>query len=431
MFHKKKSGIDKNVLSRHQHNYWIEVNLDSIRRNYRRLKALAPKAQALAVVKSEAYGHGLETVALTLDEEGAWGFGIVSIEEGRRLRKVGITKPLVVIAAILATQIEEAIKLDLRPPIFDLEFAQALSDAAVKMGKTAKAHLKVDTGMGRVSVTPSELIAFCGQVAKLPNLEIEGLYSHFAAADQLDQSYTQKQFAKFLECANQLSDLGLKIPYRHIAASSATMLLPSTQLELVRLGISLYGQWPSKEARLIMASKNGTLYEMSQKQVNGSKAQDEFGTSQFKHNYAADFLEPALTYKAIVAQVKTIESGSCVSYGCTFTCHRTTTIALLPIGYADGLNRLLSNKGEVLIRGYRAPIIGRVCMNLCMVDVTDIPGVKPDDEAVIIGTQDSQTISAEEVADKLGTINYEVLTSLPMHIPRFYLGRKPIDRNED
>ncbi|MCR4783668.1 MAG: hypothetical protein K6A35_04015 [bacterium] len=209
------------------------------------------------------------------------------------------------------------------------------------------------------------------------------------------------------------------------------MLLPSTQLELVRLGISLYGQWPSKEARLIMASKNGTLYEMSQKQVNGSKAQDEFGTSQFKHNYAADFLEPALTYKAIVAQVKTIESGSCVSYGCTFTCHRTTTIALLPIGYADGLNRLLSNKGEVLIRGYRAPIIGRVCMNLCMVDVTDIPGVKPDDEAVIIGTQDSQTISAEEVADKLGTINYEVLTSLPMHIPRFYLGRKPIDRNED
>ncbi|MGM9992273.1 MAG: alanine racemase [Candidatus Bruticola sp.] len=414
------------VFSSHRYSFWIEVNLDAIRHNYRNLRQSAPNSEILAIVKSEAYGHGLETVALTLNEEGVWGFGIANIDEGRRLRRLGITKPIVLVAPILPTQIEEAIKLDLRPPIMDLEFAKAFSDTAVKLGKNAKMHLKVDTGMGRLSVQPKELLSFCAQVAKLPNTEIEGIYSHFAAADQLDQTYTQTQFAKFTDCIKKIEEIGIKIPYHHIAASAGTLLLPKTCLELVRPGIALYGLWPSKETSLIMAGKGKELYNLSSQQVNGDKTLDKFGTDQFKNNCAADLLKPALTYKAVVSQVKTAEAGNCIGYGCTFTCHRTTNIAILPIGYADGLSRSLSNCGEVLIRGYRAPIIGRICMNLCMVDVTDIPGVRPDDEAVIIGSQGCNSISAEEIAQKRGTICYEVLTNLPMHIPRFYLGRRPL-----
>lgn len=414
------------VLSSHRYSFWIEVNLDAIRHNFRNLSKIAPNSKILAIVKSEAYGHGLETVALTLDEEGAWGFGIANVNEGRRLRQVGIAKPIVLVAPILSTQIEEAVKLDLRPPIMDLEFAQAVSDTAIKLGKNAKVHLKVDTGMGRLSVQPDELLSFCEQVAKLPNIEIEGIYSHFAAADQLDQSYTQIQFAKFTNCLKKIQNLGINIPYHHIAASAGTLLLPKTCLELVRPGIAIYGLWPSKETALVMAGQGKDLYKLAGGQVNGDKNLDKFGSEQYKDNHAVDFLRPALTYKAVVSQVKTAQAGACVGYGCTFTCHRTTNIAILPIGYADGLSRSLSNVGEVLIRGYRAPIIGRVCMNLCMVDVTDIPGVRPDDEAVIIGKQGNDYISADEVAQKRGTICYEVLTNLPMHIPRFYLGRRPL-----
>lgn len=418
------------VLSSHRYSFWIEVNLDAIRHNFRNLSKNAPHSQILAIVKSEAYGHGLETVALTLEEEGAWGFGIANVNEGRRLRQAGITKPIVLVAPILATQIEEAVKLDLRPPIMDLEFAQAISDAAVRLGKNAKVHLKVDTGMGRLSVPPEELLSFCEQAAKLPNIEIEGIYSHFAAADQLDQTYTQTQFAKFTDCIKKLKDLGVNIPYHHIAASAGTLLLPKTCLELVRPGIAIYGLWPSQETALVMAGRGKDLYKLAEEQVNGDKHLDKFGSDQYRDNCAVGFLQPALTYKAVVSQVKTAQAGTCIGYGCTFTCHRTTNIAILPIGYADGLSRSLSNKGEVLIRGYRAPIIGRVCMNLCMVDVTDIPGVRPDDEAVIIGKQGNDYISADEVAQKRGTICYEVLTNLPMHIPRFYLGRRPLTLEE-
>ena len=418
------------VLSSHRYSFWIEVNLDAIRHNFRNLSKNAPNSQILAIVKSEAYGHGLEAVALTLDEEGAWGFGIANIDEGRRLRKAGITKPIVLVAPILATQIEEAVKLDLRPPIMDPEFAQAISDVAVRLGKNAKVHLKVDTGMGRLSVPPGELLSFCEQAAKLPNIEIEGIYSHFAAADQLDQTYTQTQFAKFADCIKKIRELGINIPYRHIAASAGTLLLPKTCLELVRPGIAIYGLWPSQETALVMAGQGKDLYKLAGEQVNGDKNLDKFGSDQYRDNRAVGFLQPALTYKAIVVQVKTAQAGTCIGYGCTFTCHRTTDIAILPIGYADGLSRSLSNKGEVLIRGYRAPIIGRICMNLCMVDVTDIPGARPDDEAVIIGKQGNDCISADEIAQKRNTICYEVLTNLPMHIPRFYLGRRPLNLEE-
>ena len=413
------------MLNSHRYSYWIEVDLDAIRHNFRHLRQLAPHSQALAVVKSEAYGHGLEAVALVANEEGAWGFAIASLEEGRRLRRVGLNKPILFLTPILAAQIEEALKLELRLPIMDFEFAQAVSQKAISLGKTAKVHLKVDTGMGRVSVGPQEILSFASALSRLPNLEIEGIYSHLAAADRLDQRYTQKQYQLFLETIQGLEELGIKIPYRHLAASSATILLPATHFDLVRLGIALYGQWPSPEVATLMAGRELNLYQLAQRQVDANPEAAKFATQQYLHSPRFSFLRPALTFKAVVSQVKTLPAGSCVSYGCTFTCHRTTTTALLPVGYADGVNRLLSNKGEALIRGYRAPIIGRVCMNLCMVDVTDIPGVRPGDEAVLLGRQGADYIGADELAQHLQTINYEVLTSLPPHIPRVYLGRRP------
>lgn len=404
---------------------WVEVNLDAIRNNFRTLQEIAHPAQALAVVKSEAYGHGLEAVAMTANEEGAWGFAVVSVSEGRRLRNVGIIKPILLIAPILPSQIDSAITDNLRPVVFDYEFAKLLSDRSLEMHKVTKVHLKVDTGMGRLSVPAEATTEFAVKVSKLPGVEIEGIYSHLAAADGLDQSYTKIQYQRFVRCVRMLKDAGVTVPYRHLAASSGTLLLSKARLDICRLGIALYGQWPSREVRMLMASQDANLRELADLQVTGDPVKDAEGKALMESNLAADLLTPAMTFKTVVAQVKSVKAGACISYGCTFKCHRQTTIAVLPIGYADGYDRHLSNVGEVLIRGYRAPIVGRICMNICMVDVTDIPGVVEGDEVVLMGRQGEEYVSADELAEKIGTINYEIITRIPMHIPRIYLGKLP------
>ncbi|MBQ7502660.1 alanine racemase [bacterium] len=405
------------MLTTHRHTSWVEVDLDVIRSNFRSLKKFSAPAKILAVVKSEAYGHGLEAVALTLDEEEAWGFAVVNVQEAQRLRKVGITKPIVIIAPILPCQIEKAVELDLRPPVSDLQFAELVSETAVKMNKTAKVHLKVDTGMGRMSVSPEEILEFADKLRELPNLEIEGLYSHFSSADQLDQSYTRRQLEGFKYLIEGLEQKGIIIPYKHIAASAGTLLLENAKYDLTRGGIAIYGYWPSEQTRLIMKGKNADLYRLANLQLEENFNISKIDTSQY--------INPALSFKAVVLQTKTVPAGSAIGYGGTYICRRTTDIALIPVGYADGFSRSLSGCGEILIMGCRAPILGRVCMNLCMADITDIPGVKPGEEAVIIGRQGREYISADEVAKKIGTISYEVLTNIPMHIPRFYLGRRP------
>ena len=405
------------MLTTHRHTSWVEVDLDVVRANFRSLKKFSAPARILAVVKSEAYGHGLEAVALTLDEEEAWGFAVVNVQEAERLRRIGITKPIVIIAPILPSQVEKAVELELRPPVSDLEFAKLVSETAGRMNKTAKVHLKVDTGMGRMSVSPDEILQFADELWELPNLEIEGLYSHFSSADQLDQSYTRSQLESFNYLIEKLEEKGRRIPYKHIAASAGTLLLESAKFDLTRGGIAIYGCWPSEQTRLIMTSKNSDLYRLANLQLEKNFNFDKDETSKY--------LNPALSFKAVVLQTKTVPAGSAIGYGGTYICRRTTEIALIPVGYADGFSRRLSGCGEVLIKGCRAPILGRVCMNLCMADVTDIPGVKPGEEAVIIGRQGRECITADEVAKKIGTISYEVLTNIPMHIPRFYLGRRP------
>lgn len=417
-------------MNRHQHTSWIEIDLNAIRHNLRNLKKAAEPANVLAVVKSEAYGHGLEEIAQTVWEEGVWGMGIVSIAEGKRIRKLGINCPLVMIAPILPAQMDQAILNDMSPAVFDYEFAEELSRRSVALGRVTKVHIKVDTGMGRLSVDADKTVEFALKAAKLPGLKIEGLYSHLAAADSLDQSYTQLQYRRFASCVKQLEEAGLHIPVKHLAASAGMILLSAPRYDLTRAGIAMYGLWPSPEVKMIVASRNGSLNDLANAQVTGDPETDAAGTEAFRNNPAADFLRPALSFKTSVMQVKMLKAGSCISYGCTFMCHRETKIAVLPIGYADGYDRRLSNVGEVLIHGARAPIVGRICMNICMVDVTDIPDVKVGDEAVLLGSQQGATITAEEIAAKIGTINYEVVTRLPMHIPRIYLGKTVLHKGQ-
>ncbi|MBQ7568001.1 alanine racemase [bacterium] len=391
---------------------WAEVDLEAIRHNYRHLKQIASSQQVIAIVKSEAYGHGLEAVASALYEEGAWGFGVVSVDEAERLRAVGITSPIIIIAPLPAFHAERAIKAGVCPAVYDLAFAQELSKAAERLNREAEVHIKIDTGMGRLSLGGESAVELALATARLPHIKVMGIYSHLANADCFDQSYTMLQVKRFRDCIGALQKAGLQLPWQHLAASAGLMALHNTGFNLARAGISLYGLWPSHESHLLFAVKHTKKQE-----PNASEARlaDEFSDG--------GFLRPALSFKALVMQVKQLPKGSCVSYGCTFTCRRDTTVAVLPVGYADGVDRHLSNCGEVLIGGQRAPIVGRVCMNLCMADITDIPGVAVGDEAVLIGSQGSETISADEVAARIGTINYEVVTRLPMHIPRVYLNR--------
>lgn len=399
----------KDIIPRHT--TWIEIDLEAILYNFRQLKQLAAPAEVIAVVKSEAYGHGLEKIALTLAKAGAWGFAVVSIDEAERLRRAGITAPIVIIAPTPSFHLERMIAAGACPAVYDLEFARELSQAAVRLGKTAEVHLKIDTGMGRLSLSGEQAVRLALGVAELPNIKINGIYTHLANADCFDQHYTQKQWQGFVECVEAVKKAGIELPWQHMTASAGLMAFHNFGFNMVRAGIALYGLWPSPEFRLFFGALRGDVQVV-----------DSGRGSRLKIPAASDLLRPALSFKTLVMQVKELPQGSCVSYGCTFTCRRDTKVAVLPVGYADGVDRHLSNCGEVLIGGQRAPIMGRVCMNLCMADITDIPEVKVGDEAVLIGAQGNERISADEVAAHIGTINYEVVTRLPMHIPRVYLG---------
>lgn len=392
-----------------EHRAWVEVDLGAIRHNFRQLERLVSPARLAPVVKSEAYGHGLLPVARTVLEEGAWGLCVVHPEEGRRLRADGLDCPIIVVGPVLEWEMEQAIIDDLAVAVFSEEQARALSDTALRLGRKARAHVKVDTGLARMSHYAEEAVPFIQAVRALPGLNLEGIYSHFADAEGLDQSYTLLQFKRFQKCLSELSELGIEFELRHISGSAAGMLLSQARLDLVRLGIALYGLWPAEETRLLLLSRGQDLLQIVNEQFQNGCA----------HNLS-ELLLPALSYKTVVLQVKQVPAGCKVGYGCTYETQRATRIAVLPVGYAEGYDRHLSNSGEVLVRGRRARVLGRICMNLTVVDVTDIPEVEAHDEVVLIGRQGDAVVSADEVAAKIGTINYEVVTRIPANIPRVY-----------
>lgn len=363
---------------------WAEIDLSAIAHNVMQVrKVTASKAKVCAVVKADAYGHGAVAVARTALESGADCLAVAIVNEAVELRKAGFRVPILVLGYTPSCQAGLLVKNDITQTLFSLEMAQALSAAAVAAGKTAKVHIKIDTGMGRIGICPSDAGCFAAAVAALPGIYIEGVYSHFASSDSLDKSFTNEQYRRFMEGLEFIKGRGIPIPIRHIANSAAVLELPHMHLDMVRPGIILYGLWPSAEVQRNIA------------------------------------LKPAMKLKTQIAFIKVMGPKSSISYGRTYFTIRNSRIATLPVGYADGWSRLLANKTQVLVHGLRAPVLGRICMDQCMIDVTHIPDVRVDDEVLLFGTDE---LSVDEVAAAMGTINYEIVCMVGKRVPRCYVG---------
>lgn len=363
---------------------WTEIDLDAVAHNLAAIRRrIGPQSQIMAVVKANAYGHGLVPVAKAALESGASCLGVACVDEGVALRQGGITAPIVVMGYLPPWEAPQVVQHYLTPTITTPESAQALAALCAQEGVRLPVHLKVDTGMGRLGVTPGEVPGLVKLLSELPPLTLEGIYTHFAVADEADKAYTLQQFRIFNEVVSQIvrQDRPLR---RHVANSAAIADLPELALEMVRPGIALYGCYPSRAV---------------------GRSLD---------------LRPALAMKSWIVRLHDLAPGEAVSYGRTWTARKPARIALIPCGYADGLPRLLSNKGSVLIRGQRAPIRGRICMDQFMVEVTHLPEVASHDEVVIIGRQGEEEIPVEEVAAQAQTISYEVLCAISARVPRFY-----------
>jgi alanine racemase len=361
---------------------WLEVDLEAIAHNVRRVvEMVGPEVVVLAVLKADGYGHGALRVARTALNNGAGYLGVASINEGAMLRRLGITAPILVLGFTPAWQARELALNDLAATVFNLDVAQALSQAGRELNRQVRVHVKVDTGMGRLGLLPDEVVPFVHDLQPLPHLTLEGIFTHFSVADS-DADYTRWQIARFRQVLAALAGAGIEIPLVHAANSAAALTLPESHFRLIRLGLAMYGLHPSAQVRC-----------------------------------PPDF-RPALAFKTQVAQVKTLPPGSYVSYGNTYQTTGEQRIAVIPVGYADGFRRAPRHWGEVLVRGQRAPIVGRVCMDQTMIDVTAIPGVRQGDEVVLIGEQGEERITAEDVAERLGTISYEVVSEILARVPR-------------
>ncbi|MFN2185145.1 MAG: alanine racemase, partial [Anaerolineae bacterium] len=361
---------------------WLEVDLEAIAHNVRRVvEIVGPGVKVLAVLKADGYGHGAVRVARTALNNGAYCLGVASINEGLVLRKAGISAPILVLGFTPAWQARELVLNGLSATVFDMDVAQALSRAAEQLDSQVRVQVKVDTGMGRLGLLPDDVIPFVLALRSLPNLVIEGIFTHFSVADS-DPAYTRWQADRFRQVLQALEEEGIELSLIHAANSAAILSLPESHFTMVRLGIAMYGLHPSSQVRC-----------------------------------PPDF-RPALSFKTEVAQVKLLAPGSFVSYGNAYQTTDWQRIAVIPVGYADGFRRAPRHWGEVLVRGQRAPIVGRVCMDQTMIDVTAIADVRQGDEVVLIGEQGGETITAEDVAERLGTVNYEVVSEILARVPR-------------
>ena len=366
-----------------QRGAWAEINLDAVAHNVRVAKAhLKPGTKLCAVVKADAYGHGAVRVAQEAARNGADFMAVALLQEAVQLRDAGIDTPILVLGAMLPDVADIVVHYDISHAVFDEERLYALNEAALRQHKQAKIHIKIDTGMHRIGVHVKDAGKFAKLAASLPGIYIEGVFSHFATADADDKDYAAYQFARFQEALKRIEAEGIHIPIRHIANSAAITELEEYQLDMVRQGITLYGLHP---AHMIDCYK--------------------------------DF-EPVMTVKTQVAFVKTLPAGATIGYGRTFTTKRESVIATIPIGYADGVSRHLSNKGYMLINEEKAPIVGKVCMDQIMLDVTDIPDVKVGDEVIVFGGHE---LPMELVAEWADTICYELVCAVSPRVPREYV----------
>ncbi len=374
------------------HKTWIEINKKALQNNIQEFqKLIGNKVKLMAAVKANAYGHGLVEVAKIAMSSGVLWLGVDSIDEAVELRKAGIDTSILILGYTLLLRLEDVVKYDLRQVVYNKETIEKFGSLAPK--NKIKIHLKVETGTSRQGLEKEELLEIAKLIKKYPQIEIEGIYTHYAnIEDTTDHSYAQQQLQRFKEAVDLLEKNNIKIPIKHTACSAAVILFPETYFDMVRVGISMYGLWPSKETFVSAQEKDRKIK-----------------------------LEPALIWKTKVAQIKKIKAGTPISYGLTERASQDSKIAVLPVGYWDGYDRKLSGVANVLIKGKRCKVLGRVCMNMTMVDVSHISNVKLEDEVVLLGKQGSEEITVDELVQKIGTINYEVVTRINPLIPRIVL----------
>lgn len=371
---------------------WAEIDLDAIAYNTRNIKKLIGDKDLIAVVKANCYGHGVIDIIPTLLENGASRFAVAMISEALEIRDNKITAPVMILGFTPLYLGEELINNNIEQTVYDLDYAKELSKIALTLNKKAKIHIAIDTGMGRIGFLPNEKsIDNITEICSLEGIEVIGIFTHFSTSDEKDKQYSHEQFTKMLSVMDTLKKRGIDIPLKHVANSGAIIDLPDTYLDAVRAGIILYGYYPSDEID--------------------------------KNNLA---LKPALTLKATITNVKTLEKDMYVSYGRTFKTSNETIVATIPVGYADGYLRKLAENGKVIIKGEFAPIIGRICMDQFMIDVTNIPDVKIGDEVILLGEKNGLKYNADDMAKKLDTINYEVTCMLKSRLPRVYIKDKHI-----
>ncbi|KOR24541.1 alanine racemase [Clostridium sp. FAM 1755] len=365
---------------------WAEIDLDNLQYNVEQVKNICKNKDIIGVIKANAYGHGAMEIAPTLLENGVTRLAVAVLSEAMELRMSGVKKPIMILGYTPGSLGDMLLDNDIEQSVYSYNDALELSKVAVLKRKILKIHIVIDTGMGRIGFLPTkESVEDVYKISKLPNIKIEGIFSHFSSADELNKDYTLYQMNKYNEFINELENKDLSIPIKHIANSAAIIDLESTHLDAVRAGIIMYGYYPSNDV--------------------------------LKDNIK---LKPVMSLKTSIVHIKKVPAGEYISYGRTFKTEKESIIATLPIGYADGYNRLLSNKGKVIVNGKLAPIVGRVCMDQCMIDVTSIEDLKVGDLVTIMGEENGVSYTAEDIASEIGTISYEVICNVNKRVPRVY-----------
>lgn len=366
---------------------WAEINLNNLKNNIKAIKSKVGDKEIIATVKANAYGHGAVDVAPVLLENGATRLAVAVITEALELRRAKIGAPIIILGFTPLDFSKEIITNEIEQTVYNYEYAKSLSDEAIKLNSKAKIHIALDTGMGRIGFLPSEeSIEEIKKIFKLPGIKVEGIFTHFATSDEADKEYSMMQYEKFKYVCNAIEEAGIEIPLKHVSNSAAIIDLEETYLDAVRPGIILYGYYPSEEVKKDLIK-----------------------------------IEPVLTLKAKIANLKTLHKDMYISYGRTFKTERESKIGTLPIGYADGYSRSLTGKGKVLINGKWAPVVGKICMDQCMIDLTDIEDVKLGDEVILLGEDSNKKMDADDIAELLGTISYEVLCMIKNRVPRVYI----------
>lgn len=368
---------------------WAEISLEAVKHNMRNVRRITnPHAMVMAVVKADAYGHGAVQVSRTLLENGADRLAVATIDEAAALRAEFPNVPIMMLSGADEYNAAEIVRNGIIPAVFDISLAAALSKAAVNMGRTVKVHIKIDTGMNRIGILFSDpnLVQTVKSIAGLPGIEIEGAFTHFSKADETDLSYAREQFARFTEAVDKIEAAGILLPVKHCCNSAAIANFPEMHLDMVRAGIILYGLYPSNEFDKSLIS-----------------------------------LDPAMALKARISDIKIVPKGSLISYGGTYAAPEEMPIGTVSAGYADGYSRILSGKASLLVGGEKRAVLGRICMDQCMFDMRNVHNTSVGDSVVLFGSENGLAIPVEEIAEMMGTINYEIVCLVGKRVPRIYI----------